>query len=218
MKILENNVAVLEGDTHISKWVEQSRRLDHDEYSLGLVLPHIDLGDWVVDAGAFIGDHTIAYLRAVGPEGKVYAFEPNPAAYSCLYHNCPEAISFNAGLSDREAFLTYNGSENAGAGHIGHGEGVTHVFTLDSLNLRRCDFLKLDIEGLEFDALQGAKNTILEHRPVMWVEVNESALARQGKKPEDLLQLVENGLGYDIAAHPENRGPQYDILCTPRTS
>lgn len=51
MKILDNNIAVLEGDTHISKWVQETRRLDHDEYSLSLILPHLDPGDWVVDGG-----------------------------------------------------------------------------------------------------------------------------------------------------------------------
>ena len=215
MKILENNIAVLEGDTHISKWVQESRRLDHDDYSLGLILPHINPGDWVVDGGAFIGDHTIAYLKAVGPEGKVYAFEPNPAAYSCLYHNCPEAVTFNAGLSDHEYFAEYKFDPNAGASHVGRDEGDTHLFTLDSLNLRRCDFLKLDIEGCEYEALIGAMDTIKRHRPVMWIEVNEAALERRGWSVPNLLSLVRDYFGYATTSHPASEGPQYDILCTP---
>jgi FkbM family methyltransferase len=215
VKILSNNIAILEGDTHISKWVEESRRLDHDDYSLGLILPHIKKGDWVVDGGAFIGDHTIAYLKAVGPEGKVYAFEPNPAAYSCLYHNCPDAVTFNAGLSDREYFAEYKFNPNAGASHVGRDEGNTHLFTLDSLNLRRCDFLKLDIEGCEHEALLGARETIARCRPVMWIEVNEAALARQSNTPAELLRLIESQYEYSITPYPGERGPQYDILCTP---
>ncbi len=218
MKILDNNIAVLEGDTHISKWVQESRRLDHDDYSLGLILPHINPGDWVVDGGAFIGDHTIAYLKAVGPEGKVYAFEPNPAAYSCLYHNCSDAVTFNAGLSDREYFAEYKFDTNAGASHVGELEGNVHLFTLDSLNLRRCDFLKLDIEGCEYEALLGASKTIKEYRPVMWIEVNEAALDRRRRSPSDLLSLVRDYFGYATTSHPESEGLQYDILCTPQIS
>lgn len=217
MKILDNNIAVLEGDTHISKWVQETRRLDHDEYSLGLILPHLDPGDWVVDGGAFIGDHTIAYLKAVGPEGKVYAFEPNPAAYACLYHNCPEAVTFNAGLSDRESFADYLASENAGAGHVADNEGDTHLFTLDSLNLRRCDFLKLDVEGCEYEALVGAAKTISYHRPVLWVEVNEGALIRRMRNGAQLRKLIES-YGYTLYTHPEHGGDQYDVLCIPQTS
>jgi FkbM family methyltransferase len=214
LKILDNNIAVLEGDTHISKWVEEERRLDHDVYSIGLILPHIKEGDWVVDAGAFIGDHTIAYLKAVGPEGKVFAFEPNPAAYSCLCHNCPEAVTMNSGLSDKEEFVDYFGNSNAGAGHIGHDLGSTQLIPLDSLNLRRCDFLKLDIEGCEYEALIGAEKTIRQHRPILWVEVNEGALIRRMRNSAQLLRLIES-YGYTIYPYPEDRGPQYDVLCIP---
>lgn len=217
MKILDNNIAVLEDDTHISKWVQETRRLDHDEYSLGIILPHLDPGDWVVDGGAFIGDHTIAYLKAVGPEGKVYAFEPNPAAYSCLCHNCPDAVSFNLGLSDKEEYVDYFGNNNAGAGHIGHDLGPIKLVTLDSLNLRRCDFLKLDIEGCEYEALVGAKETIAQHKPVMWIEVNEGALIRRMRNETQLRKLIES-YGYTSYPHPEHGGDQYDVLCIPQTS
>lgn len=217
MKILDNNIAVLEDDTHISKWVQETRRLDHDEYSLGIILPHLDPGDWVVDGGAFIGDHTIAYLKAVGPEGKVYAFEPNPAAYACLYHNCSEAVTFNAGLSDRESFVNYRAADNAGAGHVGADDGPIHLFTLDSLNLRRCDFLKLDIEGCEYEALVGAAKTIGQHKPVLWIEVNEGALIRRMRNGAQLRKLIES-YGYTLYPHPEQGGEQYDVLCIPQTS
>ena len=54
MKILPNGIAVIEGDSHISMWVEQSGRLDHDTYALPIILDHIPEGGIVVDGGAFI--------------------------------------------------------------------------------------------------------------------------------------------------------------------
>lgn len=215
MKILPNGIAVIEGDTHISQWVIDTHRLDHDEYTLGLVLPHIEEGAWVVDAGAFIGDHTTAYIKKAGPKGKVFAFEPNPAAYSCLCHNCPEAVTFNCGLSDKDATVNYSHNENAGAGHIEFKAGSVKLVTLDSLNLRRCDFLKIDIEGCEYEALLGAQETIARCRPFMWIEVNEGALARRSSTPEKLLCLIEKQYGYKTNPYPPEQGPQYDILCTP---
>ncbi len=216
MKLLPNNIAVIDGDTHISKWVEEHGRLDHDEYSLGLILPHIKEGDWVVDAGAFIGDHTVAYLKAVGPTGKVIAFEPNPDAYNCLFHNCPDAQKVHAGLGDKEQKLRFSTSTNFGASHIcGLGDKKVDILTLDSFNLPRLDFLKMDVEGFEISALTGAKATILKYRPVMWIEVNEHALQRNGETPLSLLTYVNSQLGYEITPYPESGILQYDILCKP---
>lgn len=215
MKILPNNIAIIEHDTHISAWVEESGRLDHDQHALPIILEHIRPGDWVVDAGAFIGDHTRAYLDRVGTDGHVIAFEINPEALECLEHNCPEAIVVKAGLSDQERFLAYSQALNAGSGHVVETPGEIHLIPLDAINLDRCDFIKLDVEGCEIEAVRGAAGTIYRCRPKMWIEVNEGALARRGQTPERLIEVVE-GFGYDVTAHPPEKGAQYDILCLPR--
>ncbi len=217
MKLLPNNLAVIEGDTHISKWVEESGKLAHDEYSLGIILPNINEGDFVVDAGAFIGDHTIAYLEKVGASGAVYAFEPNPKAFECLVHNCPKAVSMPYGLSDKRGEYVYSKSSNAGAGHLG-GAGIEKVVVLDldSINLKKLNFFKLDVEGHEISALRGARQTIEAYRPMLWVECNSNALYRQGESLEGLLEYISDELKYDMEPHPEPNRFQYDILCRPR--
>lgn len=216
MKILPNNIAVLESDTHISKWVSDTGRLDHDDYSLGIILPNIKKGDWVVDGGAFIGDHTTAYLRAVGPTGKVIAFEPNPEAYQCLLHNCPSSQNIFAGLGEKDEKLRFSTSTNIGASHIcGLGDKKVNIVTLDSYRLSRLDFLKLDVEGFELSALKGAKSTINKLRPLMWIEVNEGALKRNEQSPLSLLTFISSELGYEVTAYPNSGIEQYDILCKP---
>jgi FkbM family methyltransferase len=212
MKILPNGIAVIEGDTHISKWVEDHGCLDHDAYALPIILEHIKEGDWVVDAGAFIGDHTIAYIRAVGSSGKVIAFEPNPVAYECLVHNCPDATAFNVGLGDKREELKLAIDNNAGASHIGGDGQAIKVITLDSMPFKRLDFIKMDVEGFELMALNGARKTIETHKPTMWIEINAGALGRQGATPEPIFEMLKE-IGYEITLYPEDGGPQYDILC-----
>ncbi len=51
------------------------------------LLRHIKLGDAVIEAGANTGMFTIKASRAVGPEGRVYAIEPNPSNLSFLHRN-----------------------------------------------------------------------------------------------------------------------------------
>ncbi len=60
MKII-NNIAVIEGDEYLSKWVIDSGRLDHDQNSLPIILAYIKEGYTVIDAGANIGSHALAY-------------------------------------------------------------------------------------------------------------------------------------------------------------
>lgn len=218
MKITRENIAILENDTHISRWVEESGRLDHDRYALPIILEYIQPGYTVVDAGAFIGDHTLAYCDAVGKNGDVYAFEPNPAAFECLQYNCGSAKLFNCGLSNCDEEVNYSVDNNAGAGRIsqqsGDGSFCIKTITLDSLNLSALDFFKLDIEGYELNALEGAKETISKYRPVFWIEINVGALAQNGKTAHDIENFLSQ-FGYDIIPFPEV-GEQYDILCIPQ--
>ena len=214
VKILDNGIAVLKHDTHISSWVESCGRLDHDEYSLPIILEHINSGDVVIDGGAFIGDHTIAYLEAVGESGSVLAFEPNPAAFQCLIHNCPKAQAFNYGLCSHggEAFLET--CENVGASSVGESGQAIKLMCLDELNLDRLDFIKLDVEGYEMKALQGGKGLIEKFRPKMWIEINYYALKKQGVK-SDAIMIFMYDYGYKVTAYPNPDGMQYDILCLP---
>src|SRR4029077_13160541 len=99
---LRGGIWVLADDKIISEQVVTSGRLDFDPI-LPHILPLIRPGDTVVDVGAFIGDHTLAFSKQVGGEGVVYAFEPNPIAFKCLHHNmgtCGNVIMRNMGLTD----------------------------------------------------------------------------------------------------------------------
>lgn len=212
MKILENGIAVIEDDTHISAWVASEGRLDHDQNSLPIILEHIKEGDVVVDAGAFIGDHTIAYLEKVKAAGCVFAFEPNPKAFQCLIHNCPKAKAFNYGLCSHagEAFLEL--CENVGASSIGEAGEAIKLMCLDELNLDRLDFIKLDVEGYELKALRGGEGLIDTHRPKMWIEINKWALEKQGASAGDIFKFLSD-YNYEWFLYPEDGGDQYDVLC-----
>jgi FkbM family methyltransferase len=218
MQITAKNIAILENDTHISQWVKDSGRLDHDGYALPIILNHVRAGDTVVDAGAFIGDHTIAYCNAVGTHGQVYAFEPNPLAFECLEYNCSTATLFNCGLSNANETVEYSRCDNAGASRIIKNSSKDSIsiktITLDSLNLNACNLIKIDVEGYEMNVLKGAKNTIGKFLPVLWIEINSGALAEQGTCANDITAFLSQ-FNYNITPFPEI-GEQYDILCTPK--
>ena len=216
IRTTNRGIWVLTNDTHISRWVEQYGRLDFDGHLLPRVLPHIKPGMTVVDVGAFIGDHTHAYAKAVAgvDTGRVIAFEPNPMTFECLkrnMHGHGHVECINKGLGPVPCMMSVSQSPNAGAAHLVSGSDV-EVTTLDSYGLHACDLIKIDAEGLEFGILQGAWQTIARHNPVLVLEINLGALARNGVIPDDIYSWLRLR-GYTNIDGVEG-GTQFDIIAT----
>lgn len=223
MKILENNIAILEEDHYICRWIQESGKLDHDQNMLPIVLRYIKKGDVVIDAGSFIGDHTIAYANKVGSTGKVFAFEPNHEAFKCLVHNMANYSYVECrseGLSNKNSSLfIHEYPDNIGMTYLSEkGEKQIETITIDSLELKRCDFIKIDCEGHEIEVITGAHETIKKFKPKMLIEVNKMALERAGFKKEELITLVKL-YGYKVQdvygkkIEDMKNEVQFDMLC-----
>lgn len=156
-------------------------------------------GDGVVaiDCGANIGVHTLGWARAMTGWGRVVAFEPQERIYYALCGNIALANCFNAqahleAVGDgfrqwinvpRIDFLR-EGSYGSLELRIGEdteyiGQTVSYLpedmarvpcTSIDTLALNRCDFIKIDVERMELDVLEGAKRTIERCRPIIMVE------------------------------------------------
>ena len=103
----------------------------------------------------------------------VYTFEPDPLNFYCLANNCQKdnIIKMQAALGHKNTLVgtdTYI-SHNRGMTKIVDGSSIP-MLTIDSLNLPACDFIQLDIEGMEAEALIGARDTILKYKPVVCIE------------------------------------------------
>jgi FkbM family methyltransferase len=130
-------------------------------------------GDRVVDAGAFPGDYTLFAAKKVGPEGHVYALEPDDKNREILERNLRKARIENVtvipyGLWNCEDTLYLN--QQGLASQIQEGADLSiKVQTLDQLvcdyKIEKMDVLKMDIEGAELQALEGAASTLSRFRP-----------------------------------------------------
>jgi FkbM family methyltransferase len=78
---------------------------------------------------------------------------------------------------------------------------VVELKTIDSLNLSKLDFIKIDVEGHEYEALKGGENTIKKFKPVIFFEcwVRESFKEKKDK----LFEYIES-LGYEITSLSHN--------------
>jgi FkbM family methyltransferase len=196
---------VFDGDRHHTAPAERLGRLDADERIARLCSNFLTAGDVVVDAGAFIGDHTIAYQRTVGSSGRVLAFEPNVLARTCGERNVPSAEWHKEalGLGDGVLYLNENGGNPGGSWlSLKPTPKEVRVISLDSLNLQRLNFLKVDVEGREVDLLRGAKETLSRCRPKIWIEINPDALYRVGTSPQELVSLLRT-MKYVMTGWPD---------------
>lgn len=197
---------VLKHDTHLSRWVEQMQRLDHDQPVLQKLLPHIKPGTVVYDLGAAIGDHTVFYLNCVGPDGNVVAVEPHPVQFECLRRNCPLALCIPhcVGETEGEVWLFHEPDVVGSSRVIDPAQQwpmTSHrriTIDKDCAIAGEVSFMKVDIEGCEPEALRGARGIIMRHRPVIWMEINPIALELQGHTSEELRELMDE-LRYDVA-------------------
>lgn len=219
MRITKENIAIIDSDECISKWVEKSGRLDHDQSLLPCILKYISSDSVVIDAGAFIGDHTIAYAQKAK---RVLAFEPCKSNFECLKHNLGDFENvelFNKGLSDVEGYISIKEVEtNAGMAYAEKAKKGIKCVTIDSINLECLDLIKIDCEGFEYNILKGGEETILKYKPIMVIEINNFALMRNGITDNDLYIYLDS-IGYNIRniyeGHPIHAN-QLDLLCIPK--
>jgi len=168
-------------------------------------------GDTVIDVGANIGTHSLAFARFVGPKGRVVAFEPQQVVAdllrTTLRTNSIDWVDVReAGVGHESGFLTvpevdYSSHVNVGAIELGDtntpGGTTVPIERLDDLPAAKCAFVKVDAEGMGHLVLQGMRQFISKHRPTVAFEVNSL---------EEAVLLVQNW--------QENRYSKY-ILRTP---
>lgn len=164
-------------------------------------------GQWVVEVGSNIGAHTVDLSRAVGPRGRVDAFEPQRLMFQTLCANlalnqCANVHAHPMALGAQEGSIRVPNLDPRARNNFGGlglqsglpgGEPVL-LRTLDSLALPRCHFLKADVEGMEVEVLQGAVETIRRHRPLLYLENDREA------RSAELIDLALS-LGYRLYWH-----------------
>ena len=219
---LPNGQWVITHDTHLSKWAVEHGSIITDPSLFKFLAPFMENVTVVWDIGANIGDHTRQYLDW----GKqVVAVEPNPLAFECLKHNCPDARLLNAAASDTpRGSLQFMRLDNVGASRVNPSGDITvPTIILDDLtrDSPAPQFIKIDVEGWELAALKGASHTIGMYRPMIFCEINAGALESNGVTPSELIAWIEDRLGacekhfYPVGAKLGD--PQFDILFTPTT-
>ena len=147
-------------------------------------------GATVYDAGANVGLFSARLARWIGAHGWLYAVEPNPLCVYFLRANLERARLRNftilpVALSNRSCQCNFSinygssligvGEDSNVAGKPGHQirvEGESLDTLIATFNLRKPDFIKLDVEGAEASAVAGMMETLEKSRPSFMIELH----------------------------------------------
>jgi len=171
-------------------------------------------GDTAIDVGAHIGFFTMQMAAAVGATGRIYAFEPSPAAdlleRSLTENRFEDRVVFRraaVGASEGSATLIFPAETlNSGGAYLlrdggaplaGHLKKEVPLVALDRLDLRRpVRFIKMDVEGAEPQVVRGAERILREDRPVILSELHPAQLERASATTADEFLAHMRALGY----------------------
>lgn len=147
-------------------------------------------GAHVVDVGANIGNHTV-YFQQVCRARRVTVFEPNPAVIGELLYNlkqngCDSTYTGHLGVAlgatPGRASIVISSQDQAtrnrgGARITTDPQGSIRIIRLDSLDFEPIDLLKIDVEGMALEVLEGATGLFEKgFRPVLFVELERIQL------------------------------------------
>ena len=207
------------------------------EGELSLLFQVLRPGAIVVDVGANIGTHTVAFAKHVTMSGGVVAFEPQRLQFQLLCANVAlnalvNVKCVNAAASDRRGEVlipAIDPTQAANFGGIksdGHAEGErTETMRIDDLKMGQCNLIKIDVEGHEPKVLAGARKTITTLRPVLFVENNSQRGSRAVLTAIADLQyncwwhIEDNYNRHNYFGKPERLFGEYreaNVLCFPK--
>lgn len=163
-------------DPNWPKWLQRAEKFRSDAADYWLYVYKPQPGDVIVDIGAGRGEDVFAFSPAVGSTGQVWALEPHPTSFAALEHLCrlnrlanvvPLNFACTAEPADLqietlpvwESNFVRTGAPTSSSHPV---RGVPFDDIAVKHGIDRIDFLKMNIEGAERDALPGCRNA-LEH-------------------------------------------------------
>lgn len=153
----------------------------HEQYLKDYLKPN--KGDTFLDVGAHIGKYTLRVAKVVGDEGLVISVEPDKRNYNLLIKNInlnrlKNVIPLNIAAWHTDEKLKLFFGPNTGESTVKK-EGNSYIWVkaraldrvLEELGCKRIDWIKIDVEGAEFEVLKGLENTLKRSNPILIVEV-----------------------------------------------
>lgn len=139
-----------------------------------------------IDCGAYTGDTVQQFLRQTQNQYKrIVAFEPDNRNLKKLRKVTEDIVIIKAAVWSHDTKVSFEGGKGSGSTvKKGSSNHLVKARAIDGVNeCKDATFIKMDIEGSEYNALQGAYHTIRKNKPVLAICIYHS--------DEDMLRIIE---------------------------
>lgn len=192
--------------------VHLTRNQRYDALSLRVMQRVVSKASNCVDVGAHKGEITDELLK-LAPDGQHYAFEPIPQMFHDLkakYEGVRNVTLSDCALSDQKGTTSFQYVKTNPAYSGLRKRSYRQDETIEEIKVQKClldevipehlkvDFIKIDVEGGEFQVLKGAKKLICRDKPVIIFEHGLGASDHYGTTPEMIYDLLCNDCAFEI--------------------
>jgi len=178
----------------------------HEPISTQVLTRFIKRGYHCLDVGANLGYYALLTAGLVGKEGRVVAAEPHPDNFNKLIVNVStnkldNMLCFNVACSNYDGVgvmqTTPQSNWHRVMSNNGSGGLPVELRKVDTLakNFEKLNFMRMDVEGHEYEVIEGARETIERFGPYLFIEFHPSLVGKQ--RTLDLLEKLK-GYGYEI--------------------
>ena len=191
---------------NINDWIQQNIFFlgCYEDAELKVLSNHLKPDSVFIDIGANFGLYSLIASQYISEKGTIFSFEPFPENYKSLctnlsLNNLQRITAENTAVGSETGTLKlYYNSQEKNLGMVSSNQTQNSDFMtvnktclddyLKSKSLEKITFIKIDVEGFEYEVLQGMKQTLQQYNPIILIEVLDSKSENEvSNKPHELL-------------------------------
>lgn len=181
---------------------------DYEPTLSSIAVKLVKSGDTILDVGANFGWYSTLFSKCASPGGGVVSYEPSPYSYKILTENIrlnemessiqtrPVCVGNSSGvITLDQGFVSESGLAHVVSDKAESTIEVAVVALDEDLSdkIGRIAYIKIDVEGYEYFALEGASQILdVENQPIIQIELNDEALERAGTSRTETVNLLRS--------------------------
>ena len=187
----------------------------HEPINTKLFSRELKKGMVCLDIGSNIGYYALLESKIVGEKGKVIAIEPSPINFKYLEKNCKlqkysNILTYNFAAAETDGFVNFLINEKSNwskvvGDNLPNDEGTIIKVTtkqidsfISEIKINNIDFLRMDVEGYEFNIYQGARKVIRKFKPSLLIEIHKHLMGIN--KTKQFLEMLKED-GYEVKSY-----------------